>query len=300
MSTVTGRIKQVKQPRGGYIKPSMFAKTMFDDGIVLNESENVHASIVGLAVDYMTRFLMTGNLENAFRISIIGYSLRVDYLSIFLSKKDVKKSGILKKDKKLSQEEAKKLIIIANDGDNSVFSLLKQVKGLDDNSIIAACKIATYDVWYRNFIGALQAKGAKDTNPDKHTVGNIRTLIQRSLSVLNMVGPILSDGFVFSEKDRKGNVVKSGYTATVDSGDGDYLTKDTMWDFKVSKSEITNKHTLQILMYYIMGKHSDMDIYKNIKRLGFFNPRLNIMYVLNVDSISDEIIKEVEDEVIVY
>ena len=43
-----------------------------------------------------------------------------------------------------------------------------------------------------------------------------------------------------------------------------------------------------------------MDIYKNISKLGFFNPRLNAMYVLSVDSISNEIIKTVEREVICY
>lgn len=300
MGSVTSRIKEVKQPRGGYVKPSMFAKTVFNDGIVLNENENVHASIIGMVVDYMTRFLMTGNAEDAFKISITGYCLRVDILSNSLSEKDVKKSGILKNNKTLSQEEAKKLIIIANDRDNSVFELLKQVKGLDDNSIIAACKIATYDVWYRNIMGAMMAKGAEDTNPDKQTINNIKTLIQRSLSFWDKVGPISTEGFVFAEKNSDGNVIKSGYTATVDSGDGDYLTKDTMWDFKVSKSEITNKHTLQILMYYIMGQHSDMDIYKSINKLGFFNPRLNTMYVLNVDDISDEVIKTIETEVICY
>lgn len=297
MRSVTSRVKEVKQPWGGYIKPSMFTKTVFDDGIVLNENENVHASIIGMAADYMTRLLMTGNAEDAFRISMIGYCLRVDFLSSFLPKKDVKKFGILKK---LSQEEAKKLTMIANDGDNSVFRLLKQVTGLDDGSITAACKIAAYDVWYRNLMGAMMAKGAEDINPDKQTVDHIRTLIQRSLSFWDKVGPISSEGFVFAEKDSKGNLVKSGYTTTADSGDGDYLTKDTMWDFKVSKSEITSKHTLQILMYCIMGQHSGMDIYKNIKKLGFFNPRLNAMYVLDVDAIPDEGIKTVETEVICY
>lgn len=299
MSSVTSRVKEIKQPRGGYIKPSMFSKTVFDDGIVLNESENVHASIIGMVVDYMTRFLMTGNAEDAFRISITGYCRRVAFLSDSTSEKDVKKSGILKEDKELSQEEAKQFIM-TNDGDNSGFKLLRRIKGLDDDSIVAACKIATYDVWYRNIMWAMMAKGADDINPNKQTVDNIRTLIQRSLSFWNKVGPISSEGFVFAEKDSKENIIKSGYTSTVDSGDGDYLTEDTMWDFKVSKSGITSQNTLQILMYYIMGQHSDMDVYKSIKKLGFFNPRLNTMYVLDVDTISDDVIKAVETEVICY
>lgn len=40
-----------------------------------------------------------------------------------------------------------------------------------------------------------------------------------------------------------------GYTYTFESGDGDFLTADTLLDFKVSKSKPTNKHNLQLLMY---------------------------------------------------
>lgn len=49
----------------------------------------------------------------------------------------------------------------------------------------------------------------------------------------------------------KGFTFKGGYSPIVTAGDGDYLTKDTLWDFKVSKKELNSKHTLQLLMYYI-------------------------------------------------
>ena len=51
--SVTQRIKQVKQPRGGYINPRNLTSIPLGDGIEsLNDEENVHASLVGLAVDY--------------------------------------------------------------------------------------------------------------------------------------------------------------------------------------------------------------------------------------------------------
>ena len=78
--------------------------------------------------------------------------------------------------------------------------------------------------------------------------------IHRCLLFLETFGPVIAEDFVFAEENKKGIVVKSGYTPTVDSGDGDYLTSDTMWDFKVSRSKLTSKQTLQLLMYYIMGK----------------------------------------------
>ena len=58
MSSVTQRIKKIKQPRGGYIKPSQFKLQKIDDGKILNEQENIHASVIGMAVDYLTRFIM--------------------------------------------------------------------------------------------------------------------------------------------------------------------------------------------------------------------------------------------------
>ena len=99
-------------------------------------------------------------------------------------------------------------------------------------------------------------------------------------------------------KIKKGSY--GGYTAIVSSGDGDFLTNDTLWDFKVAKTKPNNKHTLQLLMYWIMGQHSGQEKYKNIKRLGIFNPRLNTVYLLNVKDIPENVIKTVEKEVIGY
>lgn len=113
MSSVTARIKEIKQPRGGYIKPSQFNVEQIDDGNILNEYENIHASVIGMAVDYLTRYTMGTKLEEAFAISCCGAELA---------------SHINKN----AAKEAKKY--------------LKHIKGLDDNSIINACKMVTFDV----------------------------------------------------------------------------------------------------------------------------------------------------------
>lgn len=68
--------------------------------------------------------------------------------------------------------------------------------------------------------------------------------MNRGIKFFDQYGPITLDGFVFV----------GGYTDIVSSGDGDFLTKDTLWDFKVSKDKPKSAHTLQLLMYYIMGK----------------------------------------------
>ena len=75
MKSVTQRIKEIKQPKGGYINPKDFEITQLDDGIKLKENENINASLIGLVVDYMTRFLNSNNKQEAFKISLLGSRL---------------------------------------------------------------------------------------------------------------------------------------------------------------------------------------------------------------------------------
>lgn len=260
MSSVTGRIAEIKQPKGGYIKPSQFEVYNRTDSLMLSENENVHASIIGMTVDYLTRFVMGTKVVEAFDMSCKG---------AVIAEQMFHQKGAMKK----------------------VEKLLLGIKGLDDQSIINACKVVTYDVWFRNPMGAIMAKGANKTNPDVDTINNIKIMVQRSISFWKEYGPIIKDGFTFDP---------NGYTKVVNSGDGDYLTADVLWDFKVTKSKPTNKHTLQLLMYWIMGQHSGQDLYKNIQKIGIFNPRLNIVYLLDIKSVSKEIIMEVEKNIICY
>lgn len=250
MASVTQRIAEVKQPHGGYLPMKSFKKDIFNDDKILNESENIHASLIGMAVDYLTRFMLGDSVDEAFRISCMG-AVRIN----MQSKAD---------------------------------SLKANITGLDDISIVSACKLVGFDVCIRSSKSSY--KPVENINPDESTIENIRIMVNRSISFWNKYGPIVRSELTF----------EGGYTSTVDSGDGDFLSEDTLWDFKVSKSAPTSKHSLQILMYYVMGIYSIHDCYRNISNLGFFNPRLNIAYICPVSSISKETIEEIENNVICY
>lgn len=90
MSSVTDRINKIKQPWGGYVKPSQFEEINFNDGIELGE-ENLHAAIIGMAVDYLTRYSTGSNVQNAFIISIMGYNTRIRFLGEKVLQKDRQK-----------------------------------------------------------------------------------------------------------------------------------------------------------------------------------------------------------------
>ncbi|WP_062325826.1 hypothetical protein [Holzapfeliella floricola] len=252
MVSVTQRIKQVKQPYGGYIKPKLFSTIQLGDNKELSASENISASLVGLVVDYMTRFQNGSSIEQAFSISLRGAQL-------------------------ISESEYQKALNLATN-----------IQGLDDNSIISAAQLVGYDVIFR--AGPLHFTPVETINPDKDTIFNIQTMINRSLEFIKQYGPIIIDGFTFI----------GGYTSTVSTGDGDFLTTDTLWDFKVTKSKLTSKQTLQLAMYYLMGKHAIDDIFDSITQIGIFNPRLNIAYILDMTTLPTEVLSEIETTVIGY
>ncbi len=166
--------------------------------------------------------------------------------------------------------------------------LLSKITGLDADSICAACQLVGYDVAYRYNPKYFNPK--KIIIPNKKTIQNIVVLVNRSVKFLKNNGPIIMDGFTF----------EGGYNEVISSGDGDYLTTDTLWDFKVSKYNPDTSHTLQILIYYILGVHSIHPEFQSIKKLGIFNPELNKSYSICLSDIPDEVFQSVSRDVIGY
>ena len=167
-------------------------------------------------------------------------------------------------------------------------ALLSGVNGLDDASIVNAIKLVGFDVCFR--AGVMGYRPVDNINPDASTIANVRTMVERALHFLEVYGPKVLDGFTF----------EGAYTPMVSSGDGDFTTADTLWDFKVSKMPIKKEHTLQLLMYWRMGLHSVHPEFKDVRFLGIYNPRSNTASRLAVSDIPNDVIEQVERDVICY
>ena len=155
---VTTRIKQVTQPRGGYINPKNLTTTTLGEGMeALNPTENVHASLVGTAVDYMTRYMLGKRVEDAFHISMLG-------------------AMIIREEKKAKE-------------------LMSEIKGLDHASVVNAVKLSGFDVCYRS--SRAEYKSIDEIMPDAATVENIITMVNRALNFFSIYGPKVLDGFTF-------------------------------------------------------------------------------------------------------
>lgn len=158
----------------------------------------------------------------------------------------------------------------------------KNIKNLDYNSIKNACNLAYYDYAFRQ--GPSNFIHEKNITPSIDAADNIKILVLRGINFLEIYGPVLAEGFTFEN---------GGYTHTISSGDGDFITEGVIWDFKTVK-KITSKHSLQILIYYLMGKHSSQKIFNSIHSVGFFNSRTNQVITLKISKIDPAILKEVE------
>ncbi|MBR6870221.1 MAG: hypothetical protein IKM91_01195 [Candidatus Methanomethylophilaceae archaeon] len=247
--SVTGRIRSLGKGCKAYIDPASMDEIPLDDGRVLGR-ENIQAFIVGLAVDYLSRYDQGSPVQEAFGIPLMGGSL----------------SGRT----------------------DEVLGYLSGIRGLDDASIKSACRACLFDSYYRE--GRPPRLEPSEVSPDSATCENIRAMVGRSREFFRRFGPVTVTGPTFD----------GGYTDVVSSGDGDFLTEHTIWDFKVSKSPPKRDQTLQLAMYYIMGKHSCLSCFDSVRNIGIFNPRLNSVYLLSMGSVPEDVIREIETDVIGY
>lgn len=277
MGSVSTRIKFLSQPPGGYLKLSDFQVIDLDDGFTPNEKENIPGSIVALVVDYLTRICLGTDSEKVFRVSLEGADI----------------ASLVKIESKSTAQE-----------------FLKEINGINRKSIINACKLVSFDVWDRNPFAALMTTGYEEINPDNATIENIQLFVSRNIEFFRRFGGVVKDGFNFDpvEKNEKAynHMIETqkgtygGYTPTISRGEGDFLTKDTLLDIRATRARISSKHTLKLLVYWIMGQHSGQEVFKNITRIGMFNSRSNKAYFYYMRNISENLIKTVEREVICY
>ena len=250
--TVTQRVRAVHQPDGGYLPIKAFSIKHYQDNKILNSRENIRANYIGLAVDYLTRYKITKNIEESFDISLLGAKILYQQYGRY---KDY--------------QNCLRLLDLIKQGDTH-----------------AAVQIVAYDEVYR----------AEVTNiprllPDKVTTNNIEIMVQRGVDFLHHCSSIIKTGIN----------LEGSYTDIVVNGDIDYLTDNALIDFKVIRGDFTADHTLQILMYYLMGLHSThSEDFKKVKWLALFNPRKNIVCFINVKDISKSVIDEVSTRIIGY
>lgn len=164
MVSVTQRVAQVKQPRGGYVHPSLL-RTQYVRGdrpmLIDHQGENVHSSLVGMAVDYLTRLAIGADPREAFRVSLRG--------ARWISAEAVAQA------------------------DMDVDSLTPG--RVDAAAIAAACRLSSFDVAARN--NPVLYRPDAQTTPDETTTAHIGAMVGRTVSFFESQGGVLLAGFTF-------------------------------------------------------------------------------------------------------
>ena len=164
MLSVTKRISSVSQPKGGFVPRSLFKVENYEDYYEIVSVEPALASIQGLAVDYLTRFMYSKNKFKAFAVSIKG-AQAIDHYNN------------------------------NNDETNKISVLLNEVNGLDEHSILNVCKIVCYDTAIRAGVSSYQSP--ENIEWDERMFKNIKILVERGLTFFEKYGPIILEGFTF-------------------------------------------------------------------------------------------------------
>lgn len=267
MATVTQRIKHIKQPRGGYL-PVRNAKVTEFGGEILDKigEENIHPSLIGTVVEYLTSYY-------------VG-----DYPAEQIFKNSIKGAHNLGYHKGGYDRIMEKVYNIIEE--------IEKGKMLSDEVIKDACYLSSLEVLYK--AGPQYFNDGSKWEPDEYTIKVIKELVERSITFLQSEGGIEEIGF---------ELIRTSHGIYIDKGEGDYITKNGLWDLKVSKNKPDSKQTLQILVYYIMGLRSENisdELINDIKEIGIYNPRLNKKFSYTIDNLDSDMINEVKENVIGY
>jgi hypothetical protein len=313
MVNVTQRIAAVTQPRGGYIPAkTMDVRQLSRDASapLLLADENIHPSIIGSAVDYLTRWAL--DHRNHPEAEVARWKF------------DVPAAGAGRLDKALGTNHVARVEELLQIIDRSRVHNPDEPTPPSNAAIAAAIELASYDVAFRAGVHIYNPE--TNTTPDHLTTEHISIMVRRALAFFSEYGPIAVDGFI----------TLGGHGAYIDGGDGDFVTRDTLWDFKVSVRQPSKDDTLQLLIYWLMARRGDwawralwnspnrypeaewsemfdLDDYLRDNQswpddlrgpvpthIGIYNPRLDLVHRLAIASISAEIIAEVERDVIGY
>lgn len=159
-------------------------------------------------------------------------------------------------------------------------------EGISSHGIKLVCKLSGFDAAFR--AGYKAYKPVSEIDPDDQTIADIQTLIARTVEFFEEFGPVIDSGFTFS----------GGYSDNIDAGDADYLTNDTIWDLKVRKAEPNKNSTLQVLLYYLLSLKSDQPEFKNITKVGIYNPYLQRAWIVSVLDLDESMLNDVQMNVL--
>lgn len=278
MGTVRFEANKYVQSKGTVLSITEFERPFNRGAIPISrERENILPQLVGLVVDYLVRL----------------YYYKDDVIKAF----EPCFKGIVIAEQKGFISSAEELIGIYLD---------TIIMPTDDKSIAVASSLVRFDELYKrdDAIISFPIEMA-----DEGTIKHIKIMVERSIKFFRQQG-LKAAGVEFGVKPKQdpntGRIISdacTGYTPSVFYGEADYLTTNGLWDLKVLSGNPRGADTLQLLMYWIMSQHTkNVDVFEQIEieKIGFYNPRLDESYYLNVNEIDKVLVRRNETDIFKY
>lgn len=184
------------------------------------------------------------------------------------------------------------------DGCNRGFShwverLAQDIDGLGGTAVESAIRLAAFDPRIRFQLKTDVATSS--LNIDQDTIFNVQQMAKRFLHFHEVVGDRTAVDLDFT----------GGYTQSIETGTCEFITGDTLWclhqNYAVdSKLHISRADKLRVLTHWRMGLRSIHPEFKEIKKLGVYNVRRHLIYVMDIDKVSDEVVTWIDNVVIGY
>ena len=165
--------------------------------------------------------------------------------------------------------------------------IAKKVTGLDDTSIIACVHLASYEECLRS---VSEYRYIDDREISAEIIKNIKVLFNRIMSFMSRYG----------SKIIYNHSLEGGYSDVIDTGVVPFVTSESLLMLSFNEVEPTPEETLEMLIYFVMGRHSIYPTLKEIKYVSFFNPITNTFYRCSAALISGTAMTLVEEKVLKY
>ena len=234
------------------------------------EKENVPPDVMGSAVDYYTRYLLTNDFRKSFKYAIRGVDIFV---------KELKSKG----EHDYAEEIWRDAVLVGE----------KYGK-----STTRAFNLAWFDSYYRcGIIRKPYDVEDEDRQNLKYMASSCADFVETLGDVVDVGTELKNDKAMTTISVMSCGVKLEELTCEGIVGDIDILTTKALIDIKTTKgaqkSDVLKREAkMQMALYYLLGLRSEDEqirqAFERIEKLAFFNPRHGVGYVIDIADIGQK------------